>query len=57
MVHVAATVLAGVVYFYPTYSNTLLMLGLPWGITAPAFMLLAARALRAEGLALTSTET
>jgi hypothetical protein len=57
MVHVAATVLAGVVSFYPTYSNTLLMLGLPWGITAPAFMLLAARALRAGGLALTSTET
>lgn len=57
MAHVAATALAGVVYFYPTYSNRLLMLGLPWGITAPAFMLLAARALRAEhARALDSTE-
>jgi hypothetical protein len=46
MAHVAATILAGVVYFYPTYSNALLMLGFPWGITAPAFMLLVAFALR-----------
>ena len=46
MAHVAATVLAGIVYFYPAYSYKLLMLGLPWGITAPAFMLLAALALR-----------
>jgi len=27
------------VYFYPTYSNKLLFLGLPWGITAPLAML------------------
>lgn len=51
MAHVAATVLAGVVYFSPTYSNKLLMLGLPWGITAPAFMLLTALALRAHDVA------
>ena len=41
-----ATVLAGVVYFYPTYSYKLLLLGFPWGITAPVFMLLLAIALR-----------
>lgn len=44
-----ATVLAGIVYFYPTYSNRLLTLGFPWGITAPASMLLVAVALRARG--------
>ena len=46
--HVVATVLAGVVYFYPTYSYKLLLLGLPWGITAPLFMLLLGFALRAR---------
>jgi hypothetical protein len=40
MAHVVATVLAGVVYFSPTYSNRLLLLGFPWGITAPLFMVL-----------------
>jgi hypothetical protein len=49
--HVAATVLSGVVYFYPTFSPRLLFLGFPWGITAPLFMLLVAFALRAEGRA------
>ena len=44
--HVAATVLAGIVYFYPTYSQKLLLLGFPWGITAPVFMLSVAFALR-----------
>ena len=44
--NVAATVLAGVVYFYPTFSNRLLMLGSPWGITAPLFMLLLGIVLR-----------
>jgi hypothetical protein len=48
MAHVAATALAGVVYFYPTYSYTLLMLGFPWAVTAPLFMLLLALALRAR---------
>lgn len=46
--HGAATVLAGVVYFYPTYSNRLLLLGFPWAITAPLFMGLLAYALRAR---------
>jgi hypothetical protein len=44
--NVVATLLATVVYFYPTYSETLLLVGLPWGITAPSFMLLLGIALR-----------
>ena len=46
VLNAAATVLAGVVYFYPTYSSRLLLIGFPWGITAPLFMLLLAIALR-----------
>jgi uncharacterized protein (TIGR03382 family) len=46
VLNAAATVLAGVVYFYPTYSHRLLLIGFPWGITAPLFMLLLAVALR-----------
>ena len=49
MAHVVATVLAGIVYFSPTYSYKLLMLGFPWGITAPLFMLLIALGLRTAG--------
>ncbi len=30
------------VYFYPTYSDKLLLLGFPWGITAPLAMLMLA---------------
>jgi hypothetical protein len=48
MAHVGATALAAIVYFYPTYSYKLLMLGLPWGITAPAFMLLVALVLKTD---------
>lgn len=46
MAHVAATVLSGVVYFHSPYSNSLLLLGFPWGITAPLFMVLLAIAIR-----------
>ena len=46
MAHVAATVLAGVVYFHSTYSYKLLLIGFPWGITAPLVMLLLAVALQ-----------
>ena len=49
--HAVATLLAGVVYFYPTYSTTLLLLGFPWGITAPVFMFLLAVALRPNAAA------
>lgn len=48
MANVVATVLAGVVYFHSTYSYKLLLLGFPWGITAPLFMLLLAFALRSR---------
>ncbi|HET7898764.1 MAG TPA: hypothetical protein VFL47_13865, partial [Flavisolibacter sp.] len=40
--HAAVTPLIAVVYFYPTYSHDLLMLGFPWAITAPLFMLMLA---------------
>jgi uncharacterized PurR-regulated membrane protein YhhQ (DUF165 family) len=36
------TFLIAFVYFYPDFSSRLLLLGLPWGITAPASMLLLA---------------
>lgn len=40
------TPLISIVYFYPTYSQSLLILGFPWGITAPLFMVLVAIMLR-----------
>jgi heme/copper-type cytochrome/quinol oxidase subunit 4 len=42
------TPLIAIVYFYPEYSERLLFLGAPWGITAPLFMLLLAITLRAR---------
>ena len=39
---VVITPLIGFVYFYPGFSNNLLLIGLPWGITAPVLMLLLA---------------
>lgn len=36
------TPLITIVYFYPVYSYKLLLLGFPWAITAPLFMLLLA---------------
>jgi hypothetical protein len=44
--HFLTTPLISIVYFYPVYSHTLLMLGYPWGITAPLFMILVAFSLR-----------
>lgn len=44
--HALVTPLITIVYFYPTYSQTLLFLGFPWAITAPLFMLLLAIMLR-----------
>lgn len=40
--HALVTPLISIVYFAPNYSYRLLLLGLPWGITAPLFMLLLA---------------
>ena len=48
MAHVAATVLSGIVYFYPTYSQKLLLIGFPWAVTAPLFMLLVGTVVRAR---------
>jgi hypothetical protein len=48
LANAVATILSGIVYFYPRYSNTLLLLGSPWGVTAPLFMLFLALALRAR---------
>ncbi|HET7896080.1 MAG TPA: hypothetical protein VFL47_00370, partial [Flavisolibacter sp.] len=48
--HAAVTPFIAVVYFYPTYSHNLLMLGFPWAITAPLFMLLLALWLRNKSL-------
>jgi hypothetical protein len=40
--HTAVTPLIMFVYFYPYFSNQLLLLATPWAITAPMFMLLLA---------------
>ncbi|GAB1444623.1 hypothetical protein MASR2M41_02360 [Flammeovirgaceae bacterium] len=40
--HSLTTPLIAFVYFYPDFSETLLLIGIPWGITAPLFMLLLA---------------
>lgn len=40
------TPLISFVYFHPAYSPSLLLVGLPWGITAPLFMILLAQMLR-----------
>ncbi|WP_439483614.1 hypothetical protein [Cyclobacterium plantarum] len=42
LAHALVTPLIAFVYFYPTFSEKLLLLGLPWGITAPLAMLLLA---------------
>lgn len=40
--HGLVTPLIAFVYFYPTFSPTLLFVGLPWAVTAPLFMALLA---------------
>ena len=42
LANAAVTPLITIVYFYPTYSYNLLILGFPWAITAPMFMLMLA---------------
>ena len=42
----AVTPLISIVYFHPTFSTKLLLLGFPWAITAPLFMLMLAISLR-----------
>jgi hypothetical protein len=40
--HALVTPLITIVYFYPDYSYDLLVLGFPWAVTAPLFMLMLA---------------
>ncbi|HEY9341900.1 MAG TPA: hypothetical protein VIQ23_09980 [Hanamia sp.] len=42
LIHGLVTPLIAFVYFYPVFSDKLLLIGLPWGITAPAAMLVLA---------------
>jgi hypothetical protein len=42
LIHGLVTPLIAFVYFYPVFSDQLLLIGLPWGITAPAAMLVLA---------------
>jgi len=44
--HALVTPLIAFVYFYPGFSNTVLLLGSPWAVTAPLCMTLLALALR-----------
>lgn len=45
------TPLIGLVYFYPTFSERLLLVGFPWAITAPLSMLMLALMLGKRGAA------
>lgn len=40
--HALVTPLIAFVYFYPNFSDQMLLIGLPWGITAPVSMLMLA---------------
>jgi hypothetical protein len=48
--HAAVTPLIAFVYFYPGFSETVLLIGLPWAITAPLFMALLAFRLRSHSV-------
>ncbi|MEJ2088159.1 MAG: hypothetical protein P8Y69_06740 [Gammaproteobacteria bacterium] len=48
LAHALVTPLIAIVYFYPTYSQNLLFLGLPWAVTAPVFMMMLAIHIRRE---------
>jgi hypothetical protein len=49
LAHALVTPLITIVYFYPTFSQELLLLGFPWAITAPLFMIMLAIMLRRRG--------
>jgi len=48
LIHALVTPLIGFVYFYPNFSDKLLLLGIPWAITAPVSMLLLALLFKKE---------
>lgn len=56
LLNVLVTPLIAIVYFYPTFSNSLLLLGFPWAITAPLAMLLLALLFRKNYRKLSLTE-
>jgi hypothetical protein len=47
--HAVVTPFIGTVYFYPTFSARLLLLGFPWAVTAPLMMGMVAVMLRKRG--------
>ncbi len=57
MAHALVTPLIAIVYFYPTFSQGLLLLGFPWAITAPLFMMMLAIMLRRRGATPVPRET
>ena len=48
LVHALVTPLIAFIYFYPNFSDKLLLIGIPWAITAPLSMLLLAIMFRKE---------
>jgi hypothetical protein len=48
LAHALVTPLIAFVYFYPVFSDKLLLIAVPWAITAPAFMLLLALLFKKE---------
>ncbi|MEJ0101981.1 MAG: hypothetical protein WDO19_05210 [Bacteroidota bacterium] len=48
LVHAFITPLIVFVYFYPVFSDRLLLLAIPWAITAPVSMLMLALLFRKE---------
>lgn len=51
LAHALVTPFIGVVYFYPEFTPELLLLGLPWAITAPLVMLMLALHIRSGYIA------
>ena len=50
--HALVTPLIAFVYFYPNFSNSLLLIATPWAITAPLFMLMLAIYFRKQAVAI-----
>ncbi len=55
LVHSLATPLIVFVYFYPNFSEKLLLIAIPWGITAPMSMLLLAIMFKKDSEVITKT--
>ncbi|HEX5112280.1 MAG TPA: hypothetical protein VFV79_05505 [Saprospiraceae bacterium] len=48
LVNALVTPLITFVYFYPAFSDTLLLLGFPWAVTAPLAMIMIALSFKKE---------